>query len=822
MDRHSSNDPRMTHPQSFIHENILEYLLDGVMSVGLDGHVRTFNPAAARMLGLDRDDVVGHTLADAFFAADGFEPFTQAILDAVVERNRTERRVVEVGGDGARRAFSMTTSYLRSPDSGDPAGVIAVFSDITEMQALREAESRMAKELAEQNAELKKSHRLAEERRERLDTVLKRVQVARVAATVLVIALFLGAGVWSWGGLESQQRVQPYASGAQAGKEQAEALRTFTLAPEEFASKTLLVGRLVPSREVAVASATEGHIAEIGFAYGQRVSQGTVLLRLDMDEARLSYQEAQVEYENAKKAMDDLDRWESGAEVAGALRSLSKARMAMEGAAAALKRSAFLLKKGLIPASQHENARRRFESQQLDLEAARQGLAAVRAKGGADARRVAKVSLDKALSRLAAVKTALAQDTVRAPISGVVQRPATPDGMLVRGRTVEKGETLLTIADVDRLSVLAPVDEVEVTSIRPGQPVTVRGDAFSGLVLRGAVSRVSEQPRAPNPNRRKARKKASAEGPAPSHAAASTVRAKPSARPARVSASTVAPSRSSLMRRPSRRALSAPARRPGAPVPRPPGEVHGGEDGRQQQRGGRAPAERQRRRRRGKEERVGERGRGPERGRAGRRPKRGRPREPGHQGGRRALAPACRSRMARQHHPLPPAVGEVLARECAEARPRTVGRAQRRVEPHRLAAGAEPPVELVVLVARERLVESARRLQRGAAERAQPHRVGRALRPAEAVARVARAERRRHRVRDGAAERRRACGALRPADHGRAGALERRHGEAHIVRRQQRARVAAHHDRVRGGRHRAVEPGRGRARGVGEEPRPGE
>ena len=496
MGRHSSSDPGMTHPESFIHENILENLLDGVMSVGLDGNVRTFNPAAARMLGLDRDEVVGHTLAEAFFAAEEFEAFTQTILDAVTERSRTERRVVEIGGDAARRAFSMTTSYLRSPDTGDLVGVIAVFSDITEMQALREAEGRMARELAEQNAELKNSYRLAEERRERLDTVLKKVQTARAVATVLVIAFFLGAGVWSWGGLESLGTPQPYGAAAQDGKERVETLRTMTLAPEEFTSTTSLVGRLVPSREVAVAGATEGQIADIGFTYGQRVSEGEVLLRLEMDETRLSYLEAQVEYQNAKKAVDDLDRWESGAEVAGALRSLSKARMAMEGEAAALKRSTFLLKEGLIPASQHENARRRFESQRLDMEAARQDLDAVRAKGGEDARRVARVSLDKALSRLRAVETALAQDTVKAPISGVVQRPATPEEALVRGRTVEKGETLLTIADVDRLSVLAPVDEVAVTSIRPGQRVTVRGDAFPGLTLPGAVSHVSQQPRA--------------------------------------------------------------------------------------------------------------------------------------------------------------------------------------------------------------------------------------------------------------------------------------------------------------------------------------
>ena len=501
MERHSFDDPAETYRESFVHENILENLLDGVMSLGLDGYVRTFNPAAARMLGLDRDDVVGHTLVEAFFAVEGFEAFAQTILDAVMERDRTERRVVEISGDGGRRTFSMTTSYLRSPDTGDPIGVIAVFSDITEMQALREAESRMASELAEQNAELKRSYRLAEERRDQLDTVLKKVQVSRVAVTVLVIGLFLGVGIWSWGGLETPETPRIAGTAAHDGAEAAEALRTVALQPEEFTSKTSLIGRLVPSREVAVASATDGHIAEIGFAYGQRVSQGKVLLRLDMDETRLKRLEARVEYENAKKAMDDLATWQSSAEVASALRSLSKARMSMEGEAAALKRSAFLLREGLIPASQHEDARRRFESQKLDLEAARQDLDAVRAKGGEDAKRVAMVKLDKTRSRLRAVEKALARDTVRAPISGVVQMPVKPEDTLVRGQNVKRGDELLTIADVDRLAVLAPVDEVAVAAIRPGQRVAVQGDAFPGLALRGAVSHVSQQPRAHKPGK---------------------------------------------------------------------------------------------------------------------------------------------------------------------------------------------------------------------------------------------------------------------------------------------------------------------------------
>lgn len=492
--RCSSGVASETDRASFVHANILENLLDGVISVGLGGDIKTFNPAAARILGLDRDDVIGSTLTEALIAEEGYEAFSQAVIDAVMGRSRTERRVVDVERGGERRALSVTTSYLKSPGTGEPVGVIAVFSDITKMQALQQAERRMARELEEQNAELKKSYRMAEASRERLASVLKKVQVARVVATVLVIGVFLGAGVWSWSGLESVEASHASDSAAPSEEGRVDALRTVAVTPEEFTSAISLIGRLAPWREVPVTSAADGHVAEVGFTYGGRVSQGEALLRLDMEETRLEYLDARLEHEKARNAVAELEAWESGTEVAGALRAFSKARMAMERETAALKQSAFLLDEGLIPASQHEDASRRYESQQLDFEAARQDLAAVRARGGEDAKRVAEFDLGKARDRLSAIEATLANDTVEAPISGVILEPARPEQRLVRGREVRKGIPLLTIADFDRMAVVAQVDEVEVTAVRVGQPVTVRGDAFRGLELSGAVSHVASQP----------------------------------------------------------------------------------------------------------------------------------------------------------------------------------------------------------------------------------------------------------------------------------------------------------------------------------------
>ena len=114
---------------------------------------------------------------------------------------------------------------------------------------------------------------------------------------------------------------------------------------------------------------------------------------------------------------------------------------------------------------------------------------------------------------------------------------------------------------------------------------------------------------------------------------------------------------------------------------------------------------------------------------------------------RRRLPELERAGMAPEHDPLPAAVVEVLPRQRPQAPARPVVHDQRRVEPHRPAARAQPPVELVVLVAKEALVEAPRGVQRLAPVYAREHRIDRTLGAADAVAGAARAERRARRQR---------------------------------------------------------------------------
>ena len=178
----------MTDGRAGIHGRLLDHLLDGVMVVERGGTITVLNPAAARILGVLPEEVAEKTFTELFIAREGFEEFSDLVLDAVTGEGEGGRQVVTLGTGDAARTLSVAISYIRPSghDAGEAVALISVFSDITELRELRETELRMAKAVEAQHAELQTAYRRIEERNETLAALLKKVQVARVLATVVV------------------------------------------------------------------------------------------------------------------------------------------------------------------------------------------------------------------------------------------------------------------------------------------------------------------------------------------------------------------------------------------------------------------------------------------------------------------------------------------------------------------------------------------------------------------------------------------------------------------------------------------------------------
>ena len=487
--------------ESPVHENILDNMSDGVLTVDLEGRVMTFNPAAAQLLGMAREAVLGRPLAQALLHHQGLDAFNQAILDTVYRAESghgKHRKKVEAQIKGERRFLELTTSYLREPGRGQDGdmGVIVLFSDITEVERLREAESELSQALETQHGELQGAYRDLEDSNQNLASALKQAQRLRLAATAFVIVLFLAVGlvVWRQGAPEAPDSLTP-PSPAAAGEGGGS---TLVVVPQRLRATILLAGKVAPRNEVQVTSPIAGKVTKLHFQYGERIVQGQRLVDLDTAEAEGERRTAQAAYIKALQRFNALADWPNNVEVTNARQALSKAALALEIQKSALDQSAFLLEQGVVSANQHEATKRQYHSQQLDHESSRRALESVLAKGGADAKRVAELELDNARMRLATLDETLRGAAIDAPISGVALEPSRASGdkgslSFASGEQVAQGDPLLTIGDVDSLAVVGSADEVDVVKISEGQRVSIRGDAFPDLEIQGAITHVSQQ-----------------------------------------------------------------------------------------------------------------------------------------------------------------------------------------------------------------------------------------------------------------------------------------------------------------------------------------
>ena len=489
-----------------IYRNVLDTVASGVISLDTRGVITSFNPAAADILGLSGDAVVGRTFADVFARSEDMDQFSDVIFDAIYDSSVSHQRVVEAGFRNGKRSLSLATRYLTEQRGGEIVriGVVAVFTDITEVKELRERELRMAREVEAKHAELREAYRHLEETNLSLSTASKRIRTVRAVAAVAAVVVFASVGLYFWkAGLEGAVSA-PVAVGPAN-------FVTRVVEPRPISSKVSMIGRIAPRREVEVTSPITGKVAEVLVQPGEWVVKGQRLVQMDVAQLWIDHRKAQVAYIRARDRVEEVAGWSSNVEVSRARSAVSRSGIQLEARKNRLSETAFLLERGIIPASEHEGARREYDSQLLDLESAEQTLQAVLARGTKE-RGVADLEFDNARARLERVERTLRGAQITSPATGVVMhpkrtrgevgRPGRGDARLARGSSVEQGGRLLTIGDLEGLSVVGYVDEVDVARIRPGQPSRITGDAFPGVALDGRVVRVSSEAAARTDQRR--------------------------------------------------------------------------------------------------------------------------------------------------------------------------------------------------------------------------------------------------------------------------------------------------------------------------------
>lgn len=278
---------------------------------------------------------------------------------------------------------------------------------------------------------------------------------------------------------------------------------TLAVTRQRFETSLSVVGVIVPGNSLDVVAPFDGVVSAVLFEYGRRVEAGQELLRLDPTDLRQRARDAQAGLLKAQQAEQEMADWANGLEVSRARRGVVLAQMALRKTEHGLAESRTLLERGLIARGEFEALQQQQQTETLSLKAAQEDLDATLARGAGAGRRSAALELESAQAKFADVIAQMRNTSIRAQTAGTIVRPTTVKEAgatdLHVGERLNRGQFVASIAVAGALGVAIRLDEIDANRVHDGEPVTVTGAGFPGVVIHGRVRRVSGEAAATAP-----------------------------------------------------------------------------------------------------------------------------------------------------------------------------------------------------------------------------------------------------------------------------------------------------------------------------------
>lgn len=402
----------------------------------------------------------------------------------------SERDAVLVSSLASQAAVALTNTNLLD----------RMKADLEEIRRLRDSE----KELGDK---LREAYIKTEQSNQELKEALGKVWVVRLTGAIflILIAVIFWFSSRQGGHLDlfadlsrlTARKVSPEAASQTAD------IPTTAVEVMPVSTSITLIGQIEPVQQINVVSPFSGKIADVSFEYGQVVQEGDVLASIDPGEVLVRLREAQAAMIRAEQNEKTLRHWMSGPEVTRANMNRSRSRATLDSLKRKLAEAQLMFSRGIIPKTELESAQESYDNQVINDQAAADEVKSLLERCSPENLRIAAMEVKNALVRRDELQTQIDKAVVKAPLSGVVLRPLARDDdrrsggtrPIERGMTLEQGQALVAIGNLEGIMVRSQVDEVNISKIAVGQPAWVTGDAFPGLTLPGSITAVSCQAR---------------------------------------------------------------------------------------------------------------------------------------------------------------------------------------------------------------------------------------------------------------------------------------------------------------------------------------
>ncbi|MCP4618867.1 MAG: HlyD family secretion protein [Bradyrhizobium sp.] len=270
------------------------------------------------------------------------------------------------------------------------------------------------------------------------------------------------------------------------------------LAAASYAVYYVFIGRFYVSTDDAYVRANNtmlgarvaGHITEVIPGDNSTVKKGSVIFRIDDGDYRIAVDSARSRIATQQATIDRIGRQVTAQESA-----VEQAKAQLVSAEAALKRAGLDFERQQALNTKGFASRATYEVSEASRD---QGAAAVRsAQAAYDAARdnveVTKAQQNEARAQLAELQSALAKAErdldftyVRAPVDGTFS-----NRLVNVGDMIQAGQRLGNVVPLDEVFIDANYKETQLKRIRPGQPVTIKVDAYGFRKFKGTVDSIS-------------------------------------------------------------------------------------------------------------------------------------------------------------------------------------------------------------------------------------------------------------------------------------------------------------------------------------------
>ena len=238
---------------------------------------------------------------------------------------------------------------------------------------------------------------------------------------------------------------------------------------------------------IPIAAKVPGYVDQLLITDNQEVKKGDVLLEIDPRDYETSLAQARADLAAARSQLD-----ESQAQVKVSQAKVAEAQADVVAADAENQRAADDLKRyqsvdsSAVSRSAFDTAQSQARSAKANLEAARSQVQAAEAEvilsqAGVE---TATAAVQQAEARLRQAELNLSYTKVIAPEEGRVTRR-----VVEQGAYIQPGQSLMAIVP-HQYWVIANFKEIQLTHMRPGQPVEVKVDAYPQHKFKGHVESI--------------------------------------------------------------------------------------------------------------------------------------------------------------------------------------------------------------------------------------------------------------------------------------------------------------------------------------------